>query len=77
MDYIDGELLVNPEKSIYVTIVVYSYILGMLNGCFLCRRFFPFNPKEAPIKNRIARGVIGGLIIAFVLKDTISCVIMN
>lgn len=77
MDYIDGELLVNPEKSIYVTIVVYSYILGMLNGCFLCRRFFPFNPKEAPIKNRIIRGVIGGLIIAFALKDTISYVIMN
>jgi len=77
IDYIDGELLVNPEKSIYVTIVVYGFVLGLLNGCFLCRRFFPFNPKESSVKKRIARGIIGGVYIVFGLKHIIAYFVMN
>ena len=77
IDYINGELLVNPEKSIYITTVVYGYVLGLLNGCFLCRKFFPFNPKEIDVKSRILIGIAGGLIIAFGLKYIIAYIIMN
>jgi len=77
MDYIDGQLLVDPMKSIYVTIVVYCYILGLLNGCFLCRRFFPFNPKEAPVKNRVIRGIVGSVGVALMLKYIVNYVILN
>ena len=77
VDYINGELLVNPYKQIYTTVVVYAFILGLLNGCFLCRRFFPFNPKKGTLKNRIIRGLVGGILIALVLKYIIAFVIMN
>ncbi len=69
MDYVQGELLVNPAKSIYVTILIYGYMLGLLNGCFLCARFFPYNPKEIPAKKRIAIGIIGGISIIVMLKS--------
>ena len=77
MDYIEGDLLVNPIKSIYVTIVVYGYILGILNGCFLCRRFFPFNPKETSVKRRLIRGVVGSIFIIFILKYIVAYIIIN
>lgn len=68
MDYVSGELLVNPQKSMYVTFVVYAYILGLLNGCFICRRFFPFNPKEFSLKKRIIIGIVGAIILILLLK---------
>ena len=77
MDYINGELLVNPQKSIYTTIVVYGYVLGVLNGCFLCRRFFPFDPKEVSVKRRIFRGIVGGVLVILLLKYVIPYVISN
>ena len=77
IDYINGELRVNPYKQIYTTVVVYAFILGLLNGCFLCRRFFPFNPKEGSLKSRIIRGLVGGILVALVLKFVIEFVIMN
>ncbi len=77
MDYVNGELLVNPEKTIYVTTVIYSYLLGLLNGCFLCRRFFPFNPKDASVKNRIIRGFVGGTVMVLMLKYITEYTIMH
>ena len=77
MDYVNGELLVNPEKTIYVTTVIYSYLLGLLNGCFLCRRFFPFNPKDASVKNRIIRGFVGGSVMVLMLKYITEYAIMH
>ena len=77
MDYANGELLVDPAKHIHTTAVVYGYILGMLNGCFLCRRFFPFEPKSAPVRNRIVRGIVGCIFVASVLKLVIEYIIMN
>ena len=77
MDYVNGELLVNPEKTIYVTTVIYSYLLGLLNGCFLCRRFFPFNPKDASVKNRIIRGFVGGTVMVLMLKYITEYAIMH
>ena len=77
LDYIDGCLLVNPIKQIYVTIVVWGYILGLLNGVFLCRRFFPFNPHEASVSRRIVRGIIGAVGVILILKYIIAYIIMN
>ena len=68
IDYIGGELLVNPQKSIYVTLVVYGFALGMLNGCFTCRRFIPYNPKDVSVKRRVIRGCLGTLLIITLLK---------
>ena len=68
MDYVSGELLVNPQDLKYVTIVAYGYSLGLLNGCYLCRRYCAYNPKNTPVKNRINRGVVGGIGIICLLK---------
>ena len=77
MDYINGMLLVDPSKNIYIMIVVYCFNLGLLNGCFLCRKFFPFNPKEDSVRNRIIRGIIGGVFIVFGIKYIVAYIIMN
>jgi hypothetical protein len=60
-----------------VAVVAYGYFLGLLNGCFLCRKFFPFNPKEASLKNRVIRGIVGSIFIVFILKYIVSFFIMN
>ena len=77
IDYVSGEMLVNPQKSIYTTFVVYGYALGLLNGCFLCRRFFPFNPKEGSLKNKIIRGIIGTILLLLMLKYILKFIFMN
>ncbi len=76
-DYVSGELLVNPAKSIYSTVVIYGYLLGLLNGAFLCRRFFPFDPHKTTIKNRITIGIIGSIFIVAGLKNIVGYIIMN
>lgn len=76
-DYVSGELLVNPAKSIYSTVVIYGYLLGLLNGAFLCRRFFPFDPHKTTIKNRITIGIIGSIFIVVGLKNIVGYIIMN
>lgn len=77
LDYVSGNLLVNPQKTLYNTLVLYSYALGLVNGCYLCRRFFPFNPKDVSVKRRVARGIVGGLIVAVILKSVFSYIVMN
>ena len=77
MDYVNGELLVNPAKSVPATAAIYGYLLGMLSGCFLCRRFFPFNPKDISVKNRIIIGILGGSFIFFGLKDIINFIFVS
>lgn len=77
MDYIGGELLVDPTKNIHTTFVVYSYVLGFLNGCFLCRRFFPFNPKEGSLKNRLIRGAVGAVLVIALVQNLLKYIVMN
>ena len=77
MDYIDGKLLVEPFKQIYITFVVNGYTLGLINGLFLCRRFFPFNPKESSVKRRIWRGIIGSIGIITLMKGVLEYAVMN
>ena len=77
IDYVSGQLLVDPQKLMYVTYVVYGYALGLINGCFLCRRFFPFNPKEISVKKRVIIGIIGSVILILLLKYILLYIIMN
>jgi len=68
MDYVNGELLVNPIKQIYTMIVCYGYSLGLINGAFLIRRFMPFEPKESSKKVRFIRGLIGGVLLIILIR---------
>ena len=77
-DYLDsGELLVDPQKLKYVTIIAYSYALGSINGCFLCRRFYPFEPKKLSVKTRITRGIIGYVCVILLFKFILEYIFMN
>ena len=77
IDYVDGQILVDPQHLKYVTTVIYGYSLGLINGCYLCRIFNPFNPKDVPVKQRIIRGVIGSIILILMLKYVLEYIIMN
>lgn len=77
IDYVGGELLVDPKNSINVTYVVYGYALGLLNGVGLCRRFLPFNPHDVSVKIRIIRGIVGMAGIIILLKYVLKNIIMN
>ena len=77
INYVDGELLVNPIKSIYLTCIVYGYALGMINGCFLCRRFFPFNPHETSVKTRLLRGAVGITVVILMLKFVLGFIVTD
>lgn len=67
-DYIDGKLLVDPRDAIYVTLLLSGYVLGILNGAFLCRRFFPFEASEGKLSSRIIRGIIGVIFLCFIIN---------
>lgn len=68
VDYVNGKLLVDPRHSLQVSIFCYGFIAGILNGLFLCRRFFPFNPQNIYLKRKIIRGTIGSFIIIILFK---------
>ncbi len=68
LDYVNGELLVNPHSSIKSTIWCYGYIGGILNGAFLCRRFFPFDLSSESIKARLIKAIIGGTGLILLLR---------
>ena len=67
MDYDSGKLLVNPAKARYIAVVYSGWILGILNGVYLCARFFRFNPKDASVRARVIRAIIGGMILFVIL----------
>ncbi len=77
MDYLSGELLVNPMKAKYFSATVYGYSFGIINGCFLCRMFCPFNPKDVSIKRRILRGLLGALGFILLSKFVFTYIVMN
>ena len=72
-DYVNGKLLVNPIRHIYISFIYFGWMLGLINGVFLCRRFWPFDAKQGGKLNRTVRGVLG-LIIAYVL---LRCIEIN
>ena len=77
IDYVNGEILVNPQKLKYVTITAYGFALGVINGCFLCRRFCPFNPKDVSVKRRIIRGFVGSIFLVLFVQNLLTHIIMN
>ena len=77
IDYVSGKILVNPQGLKYVTSILYGYALGIINGCFLCRRFCPFNPADVSVKRRIIRGLIGAVGIIVLLKTLIQYFFIN
>ncbi|MBP3820285.1 phosphatase PAP2 family protein [bacterium] len=77
IDYVSGEILVNPDKLKYIMAVAYGYALGIINGSFLCRIYNPFNPKENSVNKRIIRGIIGSILTIVLLKFLLEYIIMN
>ena len=69
IDYINGELLVDPQQSIYLTVIITGFSLGLVNGCLLCGKYCRFNPKEMPVSYRIAVGIIGTAGITVLIKN--------
>ena len=68
LDYVNGVLLVNPTKAAHTSVVCYGISLGIINGAFFCRSFFPFDVKRYSIIQRIVIGIIGSIILFFMLR---------
>lgn len=62
LDYVNGKLLVNPYHARYVAILFCGWVMGLINGVLLCKRFFPFDAKKGSLLIRFLRGIIGALI---------------
>ena len=67
IDYLNGEVLVKPQKGIYITILYCGWVFGIVNGAMLCKRFFPFEPKNMSVKSRIIVGAIGLISVIFLM----------
>lgn len=63
MDYIDGKLLVDPINAKYLYVLHIGWTMGMINGVFLCKRFFPFDAKKGTLKEKIVRAIVGLIIL--------------
>ena len=59
LDYVNGKLLVNPYHARYVAVLFCGWVMGLVNGVLLCKRFFPFDVKSGSIKTRVIRGIVG------------------
>lgn len=77
MDYVSGELLVNPLRQKYSTIIAYMFAIGLIDGCYLCRKYFPFDPKVATLDQKIFRGIFGIILIVALLKFGLLYMIVN
>lgn len=58
-DYVNGKLLVNPQRAIYKSVISYGWTLGLLNGVILLRRFFDFDAKKGSLATKCIRGLGG------------------
>ena len=63
MDYVNGQLLVNPLGPLRAQVVCFAFSLGIMNGVCLARNYFPFNPKEGSCVEKIIRAIVGVLFI--------------
>ena len=68
MDYINGKLLVNPDRAIHIAFLYFGWLLGLLNGAFLCKRFFPFDASKGSVKEKIIRGVVGVILLLWLFS---------
>lgn len=74
-DYVDGKILVDFYHAIHTATIFYGYVLGLINGAFICRKFFPFEASEGSIKTRVIRGFVGVAILLFLLKLPVQIVL--
>lgn len=77
IDYVDGKILVNPLKAKYLTCLVYGWVLGLIDGAFLCRRFFSFEIESVPVKTRVIRAIIGCTFVFIVIKNILNALVVN
>ena len=68
--YLNGKLLVSSERAVFESVMQYGWFTGIINGGFLCRRFFPFELNGISISRRIIRGLIGTLLILLSMHYT-------
>lgn len=76
-DYVDGKLLVNPYHARYIAVVFGCWVMGLINGVLLCRRFFPFDAKTGSIRARIIRGIVGACIFYCIFHSIDNHFIIN
>ena len=77
IEYLNGKILVDPRRAINISIIYFGWILGIINGTLLCRRFFQFNAKAGSTKKKIARGIVG-FVSAYILSSIMQyCLFKN
>lgn len=59
LDYINGELLVNPEDMKFVSFPKTGMFLGVFTGWFVNKRFLHFDGSQGSTAAKIIRAVIG------------------
>ncbi len=67
MDYIDGELLVDPKEMSVDSFKLIGLFTGFLIGWFLERRLIRFDTKDITVKTRLIRLIIGVVCVVCVL----------
>jgi len=77
VDYVNGKMLVDPYHAKYVSVMLCGWILGLINGLFICKRFFPFDAKEGTLKSRIIRGGVGAGILFLLLHPANEYFMLN
>ena len=77
IDYVNGKMLVNPYGAKYVSVMLCGWILGIVNGLLLCKRFFPFDAKSGSVITKTIRGIIGGAILYILLYPANEYFMLN
>lgn len=67
IDYLNHEILVQPQKAIYNSLISFGLSAGVLNGLFLFRRFFDIDINNCSLKIKITRAVLGLVLISFLM----------
>lgn len=69
-DYINGELLVDPEKMRLSSFPKIGLYFGVFGGWFITRRFIRFNAKVGTFKEKLVRFIIGAAILNTISAQT-------
>ena len=69
-DYVNGKLLVDPKGAIYIAVLYMGWILGILNGLFLSKRFFPFDAQKGSLKFKITSALVGIILLGIICAAT-------
>lgn len=70
MDYIDGKLLVDPQKMCLSSFPKIGLYIGIFSGWIIERRFIKFDAKIGTIKEKICRFIVGAAILGFISSQT-------